>query len=130
MRRYFVCCIVVAVNLTVLAAARADDDAKWELEERRGFIFTLSYKQSTYIKDQQATSELAFLCDQRNVRGVVGAILIPFDGTFESHQGSIPVSIQRNPVMLTDPTFFRSGRMEASFFFWMRRMMSLILSRC
>jgi hypothetical protein len=60
MRRYFVCCIAVAVNLTVLAAARADDDAKWELEERRGFIFTLSYKQSTYIKDQQATSELPF----------------------------------------------------------------------
>jgi hypothetical protein len=33
----------------VLAAANAEDDGKWELEERRSFIFTLSYKQSAHI---------------------------------------------------------------------------------
>jgi hypothetical protein len=94
MRRYFACCIAAAVNFAVLAAANAED-SKWQLEERRSFIFTLSYKQSTYINDQLATSELALLCDQKNRKGFVGAILIPFDGTFEGHQGSIPVSIQK-----------------------------------
>jgi len=95
MRRYFACCIAVIVNLTLLAAANAEDHGKWELEERRSLIFTLSYKQSKYINDQLATSELALLCDQRKKVGLVGAILIPFDGTFEGHQGSIPVSIQK-----------------------------------
>jgi hypothetical protein len=96
MRRYFACCIAAAaVNFTVLAAANAGDDSKWQLEERRNFIFTLSYKQSTYINNQPTTSELALLCDQKNRKGFVGAILIPFDGTFEGHQGSIPVSIQK-----------------------------------
>ena len=95
MRRYFACCIAVAVNFTVLAAANAEDDGKWQLEERRDFIFTLSYKQSAYINDQLVTSELALLCDQRKRMDFVGAILIPFEGTFENHQGSIPVSVQK-----------------------------------
>ena len=69
MRRYFACCIAAAVNFTVLAAANAEDDSKWQLEERRNFIFTLSYKQSTYINDQLATSELALLCDQKKQKG-------------------------------------------------------------
>jgi hypothetical protein len=47
MRRYFACCIAVVVIFTVLAAANAEDDGKWEPEQRRSFIFTLSYKQST-----------------------------------------------------------------------------------
>jgi hypothetical protein len=95
MRRHLFWCITVGVNLAVLASANAEDNDKWELEERRGFVFTLSYKQSAYINDQLATSELALLCDQRNRAGFVGAILIPFDGTFESHQDPIPVSIQK-----------------------------------
>ena len=70
------------------------DDGKWELEERRGFVFTLSYKQSKFIDNQTASSELAFLCDQRNRSGIVGAILVPFDRTFENQQDPIPVSIQ------------------------------------
>jgi hypothetical protein len=93
MRRHLFWCITVGVNLAVLASANAEDNDKWELEERRSFVFTLSYKQSAYINDQLATSELALLCDQRNRAGFVGAILIPFDCTFESHQDPIPVSI-------------------------------------
>ena len=58
-------------------------------------FFALSYKQSASINNQTATSELAFLCDQRNKKGVTGTILVPFDGTFESHQDPIPVSIQK-----------------------------------
>ena len=67
---------------------------KWELEQRRSFIFTLSYKQSASINNQTATSELGFPCDQRNKIGVTGTILIPFDDTFEKSR-PIPVSIQQ-----------------------------------
>ncbi len=65
----------------------------WDLEQRGKALFALSYKQSASINNKTATSELAFLCDQRNKMGVIGAILIPFDGTFENHQDPIPVSI-------------------------------------
>jgi hypothetical protein len=78
----------------VLAAANAEDVGKWELEQRRDFIFTLSYKQSASINNKTATSELAFLCDQKNRSGVSGTILVPH-GTFESQQDPIPVSIQK-----------------------------------
>jgi hypothetical protein len=69
----------------VLAAANAEDVGKWkwELEQRRDFIFTLSYKQSASINNKTATSELAFLCDQKNRLGVSGTILVPFDGTLK-----------------------------------------------
>jgi hypothetical protein len=79
----------------LLAAANAEDVRKWELEQRRDSIFTLSYKQSAYINDQLATSELAILCDQRKRIGFIGMILVPFDGTFESHQDPIPMSVQK-----------------------------------
>jgi hypothetical protein len=65
------------------------------LEERPNFIFTLSYKQSATVNDQIATSELAFVCNQKNRLGIIGTILVPFDGTFESHQDPIPMSIQK-----------------------------------
>jgi hypothetical protein len=63
----------------VLAAANAEDVGKWkwELEQRRDFIFTLSYKQSASINNK------------------TGTILVPFDGAFESQQDPIPVSIQK-----------------------------------
>ena len=88
-------------------------------KKRRSFIFALSYKQSMYINDQLATSELAFLCDQRNRIGFVGAILIPFDGTFESHEDTIPVAIQKNSDESTHLTFFKIGKIGVSFSFRM-----------
>ena len=66
MRRYLSFCIPVALYLAGLTVAMAEDHGKWELEQRRSFIFTLSYKQSVSINNQTVTSELAFLCDQRN----------------------------------------------------------------
>jgi hypothetical protein len=95
MRRYFCLYVAVALTFSDLAVAIAEQSGRWELEERRSFIFTLSYKQSAFINDQTVTSELAFLCDQRNSLGIIGTIFVPFDGTFESHQDPIPVSIQR-----------------------------------
>ena len=91
MRRYFSFCGALALTFTDLAVAIAEENGKWELEQRRSFIFTLSYKQSASINNQTATSELAFICDQRNRLGIIGVILVPFDGTFENHQDPIPV---------------------------------------
>jgi hypothetical protein len=95
MRRFLSCFIAVALNFAVFAAAHAEDDGEWELEQRRSAVFTLSYKQSASIDNQTATSELAFLCNRRNGLGVIGAILVPSDGTFESHQDPISVLILR-----------------------------------
>src|SRR5262245_7925588 len=95
MCRSLSCFIAVAINLTMFVAANAEDDGKWKLEERPNFIFTLSYKQPATINAQIATSELAFLCDQTNRVAIIGTILIPFDGTFESPQNPIPMSIQK-----------------------------------
>jgi hypothetical protein len=60
MRRYFCLYVAVALTFSDLAVAIAEQSGRWELEERRSFIFTLSYKQSASINDQTATSELAF----------------------------------------------------------------------
>ena len=95
MRRYISFCIAMALYFADLAVAVAEDHGTWELEQRRSFIFTLSYKQSVSVNNQTATSELAFLCDLRNRVGLVGAILIPFDGTFESRQDPNPVLIRK-----------------------------------
>lgn len=89
------CSIAVALSLTVVTAADAEENGKWELEQRGKSLFALSYGQSAFINNQTAMSELAFLCDQRNKMGVIGTILVPFDGTFEGHQDQIPVSIQK-----------------------------------
>ena len=58
-------------------------------------IFTLSFKQSASVNNQLATSELAFICDQRHRSNFIGVILIPFDGTFESHRDPVPILIQK-----------------------------------
>jgi hypothetical protein len=43
-----------------------------------------------------ATSEIGFICDQRDKSANVGALLIPVDGTFKNRQRIIPVLIQKN----------------------------------
>ncbi len=130
MRRYFAYCIAAAVNFTVLAPANAEDGSEWQLEERRNFIFTLSYKQSTYINDQLATSELALLCDQRDRKGVIGAILIPFDGTFENQQGSIHVSIQKKSDEFNESDLLQKWENGSEFLFWTQRRRLPVLLLC
>jgi hypothetical protein len=119
MRRFLSCFIAVALNFAVFAAAHAEDDGEWELEQRRSAVFTLSYKQSASIDNQTATSELAFLCNRRNGLGVIGAILVPSDGTFESHQDPISVLILRKSDAYAPSTFFKSRRMGVNFSFRM-----------
>jgi hypothetical protein len=76
------------------AAAADDARGSWTVEHRHE-IWTLSYKQIAFSNNQTITSELAFVCGQKDDHGVGGAILVPFDGTFDSDQDPIPVLIQR-----------------------------------
>jgi len=81
---------------SVVGATAAERYGEWLLEQPRSSVFTLSFKQSVPRNGKIATSELGFICDQRDKSNVVGVILIPVDGTFENRQRIIPVLIQKN----------------------------------
>jgi hypothetical protein len=84
-----------ALCFSVLAATAADRYGEWLLEQPRSSVLTLSFKQSVPLNNKIATSELGFICDQRDKLKSVGVILIPTDGTFENKQHVIPVLIQK-----------------------------------
>jgi hypothetical protein len=88
--------IALALYLTGVSAVKAENYGEWVLEQRGSFIVTLSFKQSASVNNQLATSELAFICDQRDRSAFIGVILIPFDGTFESDRDPVPILIQKN----------------------------------
>ena len=92
----FLLCTAAALYFSVLAATAADRYGDWLLEEPRSSVLTLSFKQSVPLDNKIVTSELGFICDQRDKSNNVGVILIPFDGTFENYQDVIPVSIQKS----------------------------------
>ena len=117
MRRYFFLCIAAALHAAVIAAALAEENGKWELEQRGRSLFALSYKQSASINNQTVTSELGFLCDQRNRMGVIGAILVPFDGTFENRQDPIPVTIQKKSDVYDRPDLLQKWKNGNEFLF-------------
>jgi hypothetical protein len=94
MRRFLLCTALV-LCFSVVAANAADRYGEWLLEQPRSSVLTLSFKQSVPLNNKIATSELGFICDQRDKSGIVGVILIPFDGTFENKQDVIPVLIQK-----------------------------------
>jgi len=86
----------LAFYLSVLPATAADRYSGWLLEQPRSSVFTLSFKQSVPRNGKIATSELGFICDQRDKSAHVGVLLIPVDGTFKNQQRVIPVLIQKN----------------------------------
>ena len=89
--------IALVLCLIGVGAAKAENFGEWGLEQGGGSsIVTLSFKQSASINDQLATSELAFICDQRHRSTSIGVMLIPFDGTFESHRDPVPILIEKN----------------------------------
>jgi len=94
--RRFVPYTALALYLSVLPATAADRYGGWLLEQPRSSVFTLSFKQSVPRNGKIATSELGFICDQRDKSANVGALLIPVDGTFKNRQRIIPVLIQKN----------------------------------
>jgi hypothetical protein len=92
--RRFLLYTALALYFSVPSATAADRYGVWLLEQPRSAVFTLSFKQSVPLNDKVATSELGFICDQREK--FLGVILIPFDGTFRNQQDVIPVWIQQS----------------------------------
>ena len=86
----------LALTFCVFGANAAERYGEWLLEQPRSSVVALSFKQSAPLDDKMATSELGFICDQRDNSKNVAVILIPLDGTFENKRGAIPVLIQKN----------------------------------
>ena len=84
----------LALCFSVRSAPAADRYGVWLLEHPRSSVVTLSFKQSVPLNNKIATSELGFICDQRDKS--LRVILIPFDGMFENHQDVIRVLIQKS----------------------------------
>ena len=85
MRRFLLSTAVV-LYFSVPAAIAAARYGEWLLEQPRSSVLTLTFKQSASLDNKVATSELGFVCDQGDESGIVGVVLIPFDGTFGSRQ--------------------------------------------
>ena len=94
----------LALNFSALAVIAEDRYGGWLLEQPRSSERTLSFKQSVQLHNKIETLELKFICDQRKNSKSVGAILIPFDGTFKSDQDVIPVLIQKNADQYVGPS--------------------------
>ena len=94
--RRFLLYTAIALYFSVFSATAADRYGEWLLEQPRSSVLTLSFKQSVPLTNKIATSELGFICDQRDNSKNVAVLLIPFDGTFENKRGAIPVLIQKN----------------------------------
>jgi hypothetical protein len=94
--RRFVLYTALALYFSAHSAPAADRFGEWLLEQPRSFVLTLSFRKSVPLNEKIATSELGFICDQRDKSNVVGVILIPVDGTFKNRQRIIPVLIQKN----------------------------------
>jgi hypothetical protein len=88
--------IALSLLSVCFCGARAETFGEWTLEHNHDNIFTLSFKQSASINNELTTSELAFMCDKRDRSHFVGVILVPFDGTFQSHRDEVPVLIQKD----------------------------------
>ena len=86
----------LALTFCLFGANAAEPYGEWLLEQPRSSVLTLSFKQSAPLDDKMATSELGFICDQRDNSKNVAVILIPLDGTFENKRGAIPILIQKN----------------------------------
>ncbi len=84
----------LALYFSSVYATASQRYGEWMLEEPQSFVLTLSFKQSVPLNNSVATSELGFVCDDND--RFVGAILVPFDGTFQNHQAVIPIVIQKD----------------------------------
>jgi hypothetical protein len=106
-----------ALYFSVLAEAAADRYGGWLLEQPRSSVLTLSSKQSVPLNNKIATSELGFICDQRDKSGIVGVIFIPFDGTFENKQDVSPVLVQKRSDQYDPSDFVQKWKNETEYIF-------------
>ena len=86
----------LALHFSGLGANAAERYGEWLLEQPRSSVLTLSFKQSAPLDDKMATSELGFICDQRDNSKNIAVILIPLDGTFKNERAAIPILTQKN----------------------------------
>jgi hypothetical protein len=86
----------LALNFCVFGANAAERYGEWLLEQPRSSVLTLSFKQSAPLDDKMTTSELGFICDQRDSSRNIAVILIPLDETFKNERAAIPILIQKN----------------------------------
>ena len=86
-------CTAIALCVCSLSATAGERFGEWSLEQTGDFVFALSFKQSVSFDDRIATSELAFVCNEKEK--YVAVLLIPFDGTLPNRQNSTPVLIQK-----------------------------------
>ena len=107
----------LALYLSVLPATAADRYGEWLLEQPRSAVFTLSFKQSVPRNSKIATSELGFICDQKDQSALVGAILIPADGTFENRQRIIPDLIQKSQDQYEPSDFLQHWKNGTEYIF-------------
>jgi hypothetical protein len=75
------------------ATAAPERFGQWSLDRTGEFVFALSSQRTISFDDRNATSELAFVCNQENKQ--VAVLLIPLDGTFTSRHKATPVTIQK-----------------------------------
>jgi hypothetical protein len=99
---------VLTLNFSALAVTAADRHGGWLLEQPRSSVRTLSFKQTAQLNNKIETLELGFICDRRKSSKSLGAILIPFNGTFQYDRNVVPVLIQKNADQY-DPPDLSSG---------------------
>lgn len=107
----------LALTFSALAATATDRYGGWLLEQPRTSVHTLSFKQSVQLNNKIRTLELGYICDQRKNTKSAGVILIPFDGTFQSDQGVIPVLIQKNADQYDPSDLLQNWRNGAEYIF-------------
>jgi hypothetical protein len=93
---------------------RAKSRSQTQSDDQRQLRFEL---QSVQLNNKIETLELGFICDRRKGSRSVHVILIPFDGTFQSDQGVIPVLIQKNADQYDPSDLLQNWKNGAEYIF-------------
>ena len=114
--RRFLPYTALALYLSVLPATAADRYGGWLLEQPRSSLFTLSFKQSVPRNGKIATSELGFICDQRDKSAHVGYYSYPWMERSKIGKGSFPFGFGKTTTNMIPLIFCSIGKMEPSIF--------------
>ena len=107
----FVFSSTLALTFCVFGANAAERYGEWLLEQPRSSVLTLSFKQSAPLDDKMTTSELGFICDQRDSSKNIAVILIPLDGTFKNKaRCDSNFHSRRIAINLIPPIFRKNGK--------------------
>ncbi len=81
-----------------LVAPAGETNAEWSFKILKdGAVLSLEYNQSiTLSNDAIETASFGFSCDRRALSGKIGAMLLPFEGSYNNQQDEVPVLIERS----------------------------------